>query len=223
MGGMLRWRLLVVVFCIALIPSQSEWSFAQISPARAEKPRVAVKMPEIGEGVRRSLVKHLTLSTILAEMESALLAVRKFDVLTREKEELKDLRKEQKAAKSDLFKGNAAREGQLENADYLVFPTVQDFKFYRTTKHVPNISNKYIRRDSGMLQIHAQILDTESGQIKANFYLKSSFATEDQVVNTKGGLPSSAHFTRMAKHVAGEMADQLVSAGASKPWSPTRS
>jgi len=141
MGGMLRWRLLVVVFCIALIPSQSEWSFAQISPARAEKPRVAVKMPEIGEGVRRSLVKHLTLSTILAEMESALLAVRKFDVLTREKEELKELRKEQKAAKSELFKGNAAREGLLEAANYLVFPTVQDFKFYRSTKPVPNISN----------------------------------------------------------------------------------
>ena len=210
MGGMLRWRLLVVVFCIALIPSQFEWSFAQISPARAEKPRVAVKMPEIGEGVPRSLVKHLTLSTILAEMESALLAVRKFDVLTREKEELKDLRKEQKAAKSGLFKGNAAREGLLEAANYLVFPTVQDFKFYRSTKPVPNISNKYIRRDSGMLQIHAQVLDTESGQIKANFYLKSSFATKDQVVNIKGGHPSSVRFTRMVKDVAGQMADQLV-------------
>lgn len=204
------WRLLVVIFFISLIPSQSQWAYAQASATQAEKPRVAVKVPGIGEGVRRSLVKHLTLSTILAEMESALLAVRKFDVLTREKEELQELRKEQKAAKSDLFKGNAAREGQLENADYLVFPTVQDFKFYRTTKDVPNISNKYIRRDSGMLQIHAQILDTESGQIKANFYLKSSFATKDQVVNIKGGLPSSVHFTRMAKDVAGQMADQLV-------------
>ena len=204
------WRPLVVVFFISLIASQGQWAYAQAPAAQVEKPRVAFKTPEIGDGVPRSVVKHLTLSIILAEMESALLAVRKFDVLTREKGKLKDLREEQKAAKSDLFKGNAAREGQLENADFLVFPTVQDFKFYRSTKPVPNISNKYVRRDSGMLQIHTQILDTESGQIKANFYLKSTFATKDRVVNTKGGHPSSTYFTRMAKDVAAQMADQLV-------------
>ena len=136
------WRPLVVIFVISLIASQSHWAYAQAPAAQVEKPRVALKTPEIGDGGPRSVVKHLTLSIILAEMESALLAVRKFDVLTREKKKLKDLREEQKAAKSDLFKGNAAREGQLENADYLVFPTVQDFKFYRSTKPVPNISSR---------------------------------------------------------------------------------
>lgn len=210
MGEMYRWRLLVVVFCIALIPLQSQWAYAQASAAQAEKPRVAVKLPEVGEGVPRGVLKHLTLSTVLAEMESALHAVRKFDVLTRQKGRLKSLREEQKFAKSPLSKGNAAKEGQLEVANYIVFPTVQDFKFYRSAKPVPNISKKYIRRDSGMLQIHAQVLDTESGQIKANFYLKSTFATKDQVVNTKGGHPSSVYFTRMAKNVAAQMADQLV-------------
>ncbi len=204
------WRLPVVVLFISLIASQSQLAYAQTSPAPMEKPRVAVKMSEIGEGVPRSALKHLTLSTVLAEMESALHAVRKFDVLTRQKDKLKSLREEQKFAKSPLSKGNAAKEGQLEAANYIVFPTVQDFKFYRSSTPVLNISNKYVRRDSGILQIHAQVLDTESGQIKANFYLKSTFATKDQVVNTKGGHPSSTYFTRMAKDVAGKMADQLV-------------
>ena len=76
-----------------------------------EKPRVAVRMSEIGEGVPQSSVRYLTLSTILAEMEASLFAVRKFDVLTRDKEELKALRDEQKFAKSYLSKGNAAEEG----------------------------------------------------------------------------------------------------------------
>ncbi len=204
------WRLPVVVLFISLIASQSQLAYAQTSPAQMEKPRVAVKMPDIGEGVPRSVLKHLTLSTVLAEMESALHAVRKFDVLTRQKDKLKSLREEQKFAKSPLSKGNAAKEGQLEAANYIVFPTVQDFKFYRSSTPVPNISNKYVRRDSGILQIHAQVLDTESGQIKANFYLKSTFATKDQVVNTKGGHPSSTYFTRMAKDVAAQMADQLI-------------
>ena len=204
------WHLRVVAFIIPLIVLQIQHGYLSASAAQVEKPRVAIKLPKVGEDVPRHLGRHLTLSTILAEMESALLAVRKFDVLSRDKDELRELREEQKAAKSDLFKGNAAREGQLENANYLIFPTVQDFKFYRSAKPVPNISNKYVRRDSGMLQIHAKILDTESGQIKANFYLKSTFATKDQVVNTKGGHPSSTYFTKMAKDVAAQMADQLV-------------
>jgi hypothetical protein len=167
-------------------------------------------MPEIGEGVDRRAAKHIVLSTILAEMEAALQATRKFNVLTREKKELKGIRDEQELGKSPLFKGNAAKEGGLETADYLIFSTIQDFKFYRSTKPVPNISNKYVQRDSGLLQISAQVLDTESGQIKATFYLKSTFATKERVVNRKGGSPSSVHFTKMAKDVAGQMADQLV-------------
>ena len=208
-GKTIGWVPLTILFIVALVLLSDRWVYAQAS-AQSEKPRVAVRMSEIGEGVPQSSVKHLTSSTILAEMEAALFAVRKFDVLTREKEELKALREEQEFAKSGLSKGNAAEEGLLEAANYIVFPTVQDFKFYRSTTPVPNIANKYVRRDSGMLQIHAQVLDTESGQIKGNFYLKSTFATKDQVVNTKGGHPSSVHFTRMAKDVAAQMADQLV-------------
>jgi len=164
----------------------------------------------IGDGVKKHLLRYLNLQTILAEMEASLKATRKFEVLTRQKALLSAIREEQKFAKSDLAKGDAAKEGLLENANYLIIPTVQDLKFYRSSKPVPNISNKYIRRDSGMLEINAQVLDTESGQIKTTFYLKSSFRTKDEVVNTKGGVPSSVHFTRMAKRVSAQMADQLV-------------
>lgn len=131
-------------------------------------------------------------------------------MLTRQKETLKTIREEQKFAASDFAKGNAAREGQFENANFLVIPTVQNFKFYRSTKPVPNIANKFIRRDSGLLEINAQAVDTTSGAIKATFYLKSSFATRDAVVNSKGGSPRSVHFVKMAKNVSAQMADQLV-------------
>jgi hypothetical protein len=40
--------------------------------------------------------------------------------------------------------------------------------------------------------------------------MKSTFATGKKVVNSKGGAPSSVHFTKMAKAVAAQMADQLV-------------
>jgi len=89
---------------------------------------------------------------------------------------------------------------------------VQDFKFYRSLKAVPNLDNKYVRVDSGMLEVNAQIIDTSTGAIKTTFYLKSSFATKKKVVNSRGGVPNSIHFTKMAKAVAAQMTDQLVDA-----------
>ena len=196
----------VIAYCMVVL-CLAPGAFGQSSP---QKPRIAVKQAAIGEGVSQYAEEHLNLETILAEMESSLRATRKFEVLTRQKENLEDIRDEQKFSQSDLTKGDAASSGLLENADYLVRPTVQDFKFYRTSKPVPNISNKYVRNDGGMLEIQVQVLDTETGGIKGTFYLKDSFYTADKVVNTKGGAPSSVYFTRMAKDVSSQMADQLV-------------
>lgn len=178
--------------------------------AASDKPRVAIKMPKVGEGVSKYSNRYLNLSTILAEMERSLQQTRKFEVLSRQGAVLDDIREEQQFAASDLAKGNAAESGAIENANYLVLPMVQDFKFYRSSKPVPNLDSKWFRTDSGMLEIQAQIIDTTTGGIKSTFYLKSSFATGKQVVNSKGGAPSSKHFTKMAKKVSAQMADQLV-------------
>jgi hypothetical protein len=175
-----------------------------------EKPSVAIKSPVAGEGVSKGSLKSLNLSQLLAEMEASLLATRKFEVVTRQKDKLGAIREEQEFAQSDFAKGNAAPEGQLKNANYLIIPVVQHFEFGRSTRPVPNISNKYFRRDSGLLEINAQVLDTASGAIKTTFYLKSSFGTSDEVVNSSGGGPGSGYFVTMAKKVAAQMADQLV-------------
>lgn len=182
-------------------------------PAFAEarqKPRVAINMLLVNDGINKYALKHLNLLKLLSEMEASIQAARKFEVLSRNKANLSAVRKEQKFAKSDLAKGNAAQEGSLVNADFLIIPTVQSFVFYRSAKPVPNLAGKYVRRDSGRLEINAQVLDTGTGAIKTTFYMKSSFATKDQVVNGKGGAPSGAHFTAMAKKVSAQMADQLI-------------
>jgi len=180
-------------------------------PAQAiEKPRVAVKEPAVGEGVSSSVRGKLNIQKLLAEMEASLQAARKFEVLSRDKSKLVAIREEQKFSNSSLTKGNAAQEGGIENANFLVIPTVTDFVFYRSAKPVPNLRDKYVRRDSGRLEIDAQIVDTTTGAIKTTFYMKATFATKDEVVNSKGGSPSTVHFTSMAKKVSAQMADQLV-------------
>lgn len=174
------------------------------------KPRVAIKEAKVGDGVRRSLLPYLNLETLLASMEKSLVSARKFDVLTRDKGKLTDIRSEQQFDKSGLTKGGTAREGGLETASYLILPTVQDFKFYRSSKPVPNLAGKYTRQDSGLLEVAAQVVDTTTGGIKSTFYLKSRFATGKFVVNGRGGMPSSVHFTRMTEKISAQMADQLV-------------
>lgn len=176
------------------------------------KPIVAIKKAKVGEGVSKYSKKYLNLGTLWDEMEASIQKNRKFSLVSRKKDVLQDIREEQEFAKSELTEGNAAAEGQIKNANFLILPTVQDFKFYRSSKSVPNLGSKYFRVDSGMLEVNAQIIDTSTGAIKTTFYLKASFATKRQIVNSKGGVPNSTHFTRMAKKVAAQMTDQLVDA-----------
>ena len=199
------------IFLIGLMSLFCFVSIAAYAAPRA-KPVVAIKKAKIGEGVSKYGKKYLNLGTIWDEMEASIQKNRKFTLVSRKKEVLSDIREEQEFAKSDLTAGNAAAEGQIKNANFLILPTVQDFKFYRSSTPVPNLDSKYIRVDSGMLEVNAQIIDTETGGIKTTFYLKASFATKKQVVNSRGGVPNSIHFTKMAKKIAAQMTDQLVDA-----------
>ncbi len=178
--------------------------------AKRAKPVVAIKKAKIGEGVSKYARRYLNLTTLQDEMEAAIQKNRKFELVSRKKDVLREIREEQQFAASDLTAGNAAAEGKIKNANFLILPTVQDFKFYRSSRPVPNLENKYIRRDSGMLEVNAQIIDTATGSIKTTFYLKASFATPKKIVNSKGGVPNSIHFTKMAKSIAAQMTDQLV-------------
>lgn len=194
---------LLAVFCLVSL---------SVSAEPGAKPVIAIKKAKIGDGVSKYARKYLNLGIIRDEMEAAIQKNRKFNLVSRNKEVLKDIREEQKFAKSDLTAGNAAAEGQITNANFLILPTVQDFKFYRSSTPVPNLDNKYIRRDSGVLAINAQVVDTSTGSIKTTFYLKSSFATGKSVVNSRHGVPNSTHFIKMAKDIAAQMTDQLVDA-----------
>lgn len=176
----------------------------------AQQPFVAIKAPIIGDGVRSSSKRYLNAQSMLAEMERAIAETRKFQLVSRTQSNLKAIRDEQKLAKSKLARGNAAQEGNLSNANFLIIPTVQDFKFYRVSKPVPNIDDKYTRQDYGLLRVSVQLIDSTTGAINATFAMKSKFSTSKSVVNRKGGSPSTVYFTKMAKKVAIQMADQLV-------------
>ncbi len=178
--------------------------------AAGNQPAVAIKKPVIGEGVKGSVVKHLNLTTIWNEMEASFRATRKFRVLSRNKKVLKAIRDEQKFSASEMSKGDAAISGQFDNANYLIIPTIQDFKFYRGHVVLPNFDDKYRRTDSGLLEVSAQMVDTTTGETVSTFYLKSSFSDKPKIVNSRVGKPSSTKFTHMAKKVSGKLADQFV-------------
>jgi hypothetical protein len=177
-----------------------------------EQPAVAIKEPKIGEKVSKYAVKHLNLELLWAEMESSFRNTRKFRVLSRNKEVIQQLREEQQFAESDMAKGDAAVSGAMSNAHYLILPKVQNFKFYRSSKLLPNFDDKYRQQDSGLLRITAQMIDTASGQVVSTFDLKSTFSTKSKIVNKKGGVPNNVYFSKMAKAVSAQLADQFVDA-----------
>ena len=182
------------------------------SPAASMQPAVAIKEPKVGEKISKYARKHLNIELLWAELEASFRATRKFRVLSRNTEVIAEIREEQKFSQSDLAKGDAAATGEMANAHYLILPKVQNFKFYRSAKRLPNFDSKYRRQDSGLLHLTAQMVDTTSGQVVTTFDLSSRFATKPQIVNSKGGVPNSTWFTKMAKDVAAQLADQFVDA-----------
>jgi hypothetical protein len=178
-----------------------------------EKPRIAIRSPRLAPGLDAGTAPAQYLAILLAEMEASLRATRKFEVLTRQTDTLEDIREEQRFAKSALGKGNAAHEGALESAHYLVVPTIQEFRFVTETRPVPNIASKYTATDKGAVQISAQVVDTTSGQIKTTFKLRGAFTAAPRVVNAPGGIPEAREFTdRIARPVAAQMVEQLIDA-----------
>jgi hypothetical protein len=197
----------LLVLCVQFL------SFAPAADAAdPEKPRIAIKAPRMVEGADPRVADGPYLPILLEEMEASLRATRKFELLTRQAGHLKEVREEQRFAKSEASKGNAAQEGQLEAAHYLVIPVVQEFQFRREGKPVPNIPNKYMVTDKGVLRVSAQVIDTARGQIKSTLRLRGSFASDSRVANTSEGAPSTDDFTKMAQAVAAQMADQLIDA-----------
>jgi len=186
--------------------------WASHSPAASMQPAVAIKEPKVGEKVSKYARKHLNVELLWAELEASFRATRKFRVLSRNAEVMAEIREEQKFSESDLAKGDAAATGEMANAHYLILPKVQNFKFYRSVKRLPNFDSKYRRQDSGLLHLTAQMVDTTSGQVMTTFDLTSRFATKPQIVNSKGGAPNNTWFTKMAKEVSAQLADQFVDA-----------
>ena len=117
--------------------------------AKSIQPAVAIKEPVIGDTVNQRLIKRLDTDIIRSEMENSFRATRKFRVLSRDKQSLKAVLDEQDFANSDLAKGDAASSGNMNNANYLILPTVQDFKFYRKHTALPNFDSKFRRKDWG--------------------------------------------------------------------------
>ena len=175
-----------------------------------EMPAVAIRPAKISKNIPPSAVKNLNVRKLLKEMEASFLATRKFTVVTRTKDYLEDIRKEQKFGESDFSAGDAAEAGHFKNADYLILPEIHQFSFYTKTHKVPHLQSKYFRIDHGSMEINVQVVDTATAEIKATFLLKDSFSTKERMVNNKGGIPSKKHFSKMARNVSAQMADQFL-------------
>jgi hypothetical protein len=201
---------IVSVFCIAfLVLFSTSVAHGQDAP---EKQRIAFSKPVVGPEVASGVRPHLNLDVLVAEIEKALLNTRKFEVLTRGEAQIRAILEEQDLATSSMSPGNAAPGGMIEAADYIVLPTVRAFRFSRGHSAVPNVSDKWFRQDSGALEVDVQIVDTATGQVKAVFTMNDRFSTGRDIVNSRGGAPSSARFNTMAVNVAGQMAEKLVDA-----------
>jgi len=204
-GGKIMFSIIIRSFLLVFLAIYSVTALAVL-----EKPKVAIKEPVVSSKLSKFTQQSLRLNLIVGELEAALRNTRKFEVYSRQKAEIAAIMDEQNLASSDFAKGNAAKDGELNNVSLILIPEVREFKFYREARAVPNIEGKYSRKDSGRLVVQIKVLDTATGEIKGVFSLKDSFATAKQIVNKKGGRPETVYFSKMAKSIAGQFANKLI-------------
>ncbi len=175
-----------------------------------EKPVIAMKKIKVADSIAKNARPHLQLDKLHAEIEASLTALHKFNVVTRRKEALQQVREEEIFATTDAAAGDAAEPGNLKNADYLLLPEVTRFAFYSDCRKVPNLENKYFRTDHGSLEVSCQILDSRTGEIKTTITAKKGFSSRERMVNGRHRVPSAGRFATLAEGVAAKIADQLV-------------
>lgn len=182
----------------------------QIAEAKQNKAQVFFKEIIVSDTIKQSMRKRLDTGRLMAELEESVQGSRKFVVLTRQTAILKAIREEQKFAKSDMTAGDAAFEGQLSNADYILFPEVSSFSFYRNVEAISNLPGKYRRWDIGSLRLNVKVVNTVTGQLAKSITSQVDFKTKPELTSKKGGVPEAGHFSSMAKKAAVQLTDKLV-------------
>ncbi len=178
--------------------------------AESVKPRIAVLKPIFSSVVPARLEKIFNKNAFRNEVELAVQATGKFDIISREKTEMKAILAEQAFADSELSSGQAAEKGQMAATNFIVVSEVQSFRFYRKSTPVPNIDDKYKQKDSGSLSVAIKVMDTTTGAVKGSFIVEDRFVTKQRLVNHRGGYPHSSHLERMYEKLAAKMANELI-------------
>lgn len=181
---------------------------ANVTYAQDARYRVAVSDLIVSDAISQKQQEIVKKSSLVADVENAIRNGRKFELLTRRAAHLKAIRDEQNFAKSDLSAGDAAREGELSNAQSLVQIEVLDFNFNRNSSRVPNISNKFRVQDVAKVELSVQILDTSKGTVVGSFLIKESGSGGSFIANG-AGAPNNDLLDAVLKKTAGALANQL--------------
>ncbi|MFV0347718.1 MAG: hypothetical protein ACK5JO_03950 [Halodesulfovibrio sp.] len=174
------------------------------------KVTVAIQEIKVSPDVSAAAAKNVNKSMLLAELETAVRNSRKLALFTRQADVLAAVREEQQFAKSSLTSGPGAEEGKLGIAQLLIIPEVQRISMYREAIAIPNIENKFRRRDIGAMSTSVQIVDTSTGELKASYIVESSFSTKEAIVNSGNKTPDPVIFKHLAQKMAAKTVDELL-------------
>ena len=178
--------------------------------AVSNKPTISILEPRVSSEIKGYLNKFISPGMLENELISSVQSTNKFNILTRKKKNLRDIRSEQQFANSSLSKGGAAKEGQMSASNFVISTEITKFIFYRKNTAIPNISNKYKQKDSGSIKVNVEILDTESGVLKRTFILKESFSLKQKMTNKKTSFPHKSNIDKMYRKIALKMVNELI-------------
>ncbi|MBK1698231.1 hypothetical protein [Rhodovibrio salinarum] len=157
------------------------------SPARADKPTIAVESPVLfSSKIDQSAMRTADPWLLVGPFEQALRGSRRFTVLTRRDALQARVAQEQALANSPVYAGDGAQFGGKQTAQYLVALIVHDLRLERDEDPIPEL-NRYRRIDIADLSLEVQVVQTDSDELIGTYSVSERLTRGPKMVAETGG------------------------------------
>ncbi|MDF1875240.1 hypothetical protein JHD48_05805 [Sulfurimonas sp. SAG-AH-194-I05] len=124
------------------------------------KKYIAIKSLSISSGIDKYKHKVIKDANIALQIKNAVNKSKKYRVLTRDKEQAAAMMDENEFAKSDISDSMDESSMKFSNVDYQLLPKVTKFKYWTSSKKIPDI-DAYENQDYIKLEMNIVVIDRQ--------------------------------------------------------------
>lgn len=181
----------------------------QIAMTDNGKRYLAIKDLKISDNISSSKRRLLKSESLNATMRSIINKSKKFRVLSRDKDMIRQIMEEKQIAQSSLADAHNEEAMLLSITDYMFLPKVTNFILYRKTEKLPDIE-VYEHKDYVELEMGVALLNTKGEVLFETTASDKYFKAWTSEKSLKNTIPARRHIENLAKKILKKVTQELI-------------